>query len=169
MLQSSCPLSIVKANFPLNFTKNPYPKRQRNHCVDNGHWNSKFVKNSKKKFALLHLFLTSICKPLNYFFVPFLFICTLYAFFCRNLFTKVEMKMEMGGLKSLFNVNHYDIQFPLLDSSPTPLGSTLLETSTWIWAFWRIPKYNTKRFVIFVVMKEGVECAKNNGLFYHAF
>ncbi len=63
------------------FTKNPYHKRQRNHCVDNGCWNSKFVKNSNKKFALLHVFLTSICKPLNFFFVPFLLICTLYAFF----------------------------------------------------------------------------------------
>lgn len=112
------------------FTKNPYHKRQRNHCVDNGRWNSKFVTNSNKKFALLHLFLTSICKPLNYFFVSFLLICTLYAFFLLKLIYKNGNDDGDGGLKSLFNVNHYDIQFPLLASSLTPLGSTLLETST---------------------------------------
>jgi hypothetical protein len=122
--------------------------------VDNGHWNSKFVKNSKKKFTLLHLFLTSICKLLNYFFVPFLFMCTLYAFFLWKLIYKYGNDDGNGGLKSLFNVNHYDIQFPLLASSLTPLGSTLLEISTWIWAFWWIPKYNSKRFVIFVCCNE---------------
>ncbi len=167
MLQSSCPLSIINANFPL-ISPRIHITRDKEIIV----WImvagiQNLWKIQIKSLLCYTSFLLQFANHLTFFLSPSSSSAHFMHFFLLKLIYKNGNDDGDGGLKSLFNVNHYDIQFPLLASSLTPLGSTLLETLTWIWAFWRIPKYNGRGFVIFVVMKEGVEGAKNNGLFYH--